>query len=82
MSRPLDQSFIYIQHLENVVAQQARQIEMLKARGPLGFFQRRRLSKEGLFLNRNLTEDQLRQSNLRLKRKVKLLEEELHGRAE
>ena len=82
MPTPLDQSFRYIQHLENVVAQQARQINMLKSHGIFGYFQRRRLRKTSKFLNNSLTEDQLRQANLVLKRKVRKLQEELRGRAE
>jgi hypothetical protein len=82
MSRELDQAFVFIQHLENVIAQQARQIEVLNSRGLFGLAQRRRMRSESKFLNRYLKEDELRQNNLRLKRKVKMLQERLNGHSE
>lgn len=58
-----------IQHLENVTQAQAEEIEHLRSRGLLGFFQRRRLRKmmEAGTLVRRLREDELRVQVHRLK---------------
>lgn len=81
MSRTEEQLWTYCQHLENVVAQQARQIELLNSRGLFGMAQRKRMRQKNLFLNRYLKEDELRQANLRLKKKVRVLQETLRGQS-
>ena len=62
--------------LENIVQSQAEEIEHLKSKGIFGFFQRRRLRKmmEAGRLVHRLKEDELRQQNLRLKERIRELE--------
>lgn len=65
-----------VRRLENILQAQAEEIEHLKSRGVFGFFQRRRLRKAteaGRMVHR-LKEDELRQQNLRLKERVRELE--------
>ncbi len=65
------------QHLTNQVQVQARLIEQLQSRGLLGLLQRRRVRK--MDLPRYIREDELRALNVRLKEKVRALNEELAG---
>jgi len=71
--------YIQIRHLENLVDEQARVVQRLRARGPLGWFQRKRLGKANeLAVTRvALTEDSLRNENNDLKWRIRELEAEL-----
>lgn len=73
-----EDDFPNVQHLVNLVQEQARLIEQLRARGPVGFFQRRRLRKmgEAELMARYLMEDALRNQNLRLKTRIRELNDE------
>lgn len=64
-----------VQHLENIVQAHAEEIEHLRSRGLLGFFQHRRLRKmyEAGTLARRLREDELRTQVHRLKTEVREL---------
>jgi hypothetical protein len=64
--------------VEHQLQQQARLIEQLKSSGILGFFQRRRVRK--LSLPKYIREDELRALNVRLKQKVRALNQELERR--
>ena len=66
------------QELEIQVQMQARLIEKLQSQGLLGLLQRRRVRK--IDLPRYIREDELRALNVRLKQKVRDLNEELAGR--
>ena len=66
------------QELEIQVQTQARLIEKLQSQGLLGLLQRRRVRK--MDLPRYIREDELRALNVRLKQKVRELNEELAGR--
>ena len=65
------------QELEIQVQTQARLIEQLQSRGLLGLLQRRRVRK--MDLPRYIREDELRALNIRLKQKVRELNQELAG---
>ena len=70
---------IQIRHLENLVGDQARTIDKLRARGPLGFFQRRRIRRENsaAAMSARVKEDELRNQAITLKAKIRELEEQL-----
>ena len=67
------------QHLVNQVQAQARLIEQLESKGMFGFFQRRRIQKgkQGEVFSTYLVEDRLRNDNINLKKKLRLLQTEL-----
>lgn len=77
----MDQRDVIIQSLENAVQQQARIIELMQARGPFAFFQKRRLRKRALDIIKYKREDELRNSNLRLKAELRKCKAE-HGRTQ
>lgn len=62
---------VEIQTLENTVQAQAELIEYLTAKGLLGLLQRWRLRQRYKAVPRRLREDELRNSNLRLKAKLR-----------
>ena len=62
---------VEIQTLENIIQAQAELVEILQAKGPLGFFQRWRLRKRYKLVPRRLREDALRNDNIRLKAKMR-----------
>lgn len=74
----MDDIFVENQHLSNQVQAQARLIERLESKGILGFFQRRRIQKgkQGETFATYLREDKLRNENIQLKKKLRLLYEE------
>ncbi|KKM66872.1 hypothetical protein LCGC14_1476860 [marine sediment metagenome] len=75
----MDSIFVENQHLTNQVQAQARLIERLRAKGLVSFFQRRRIQKgkQGETFAQYLREDKLRNENIQLKKKLRLLQAEL-----
>jgi len=75
----VDSIFVENQHLTNQVQAQARLIERLRAKGLVSFFQRRRIQKgkQGETFAQYLREDKLRNENIQLKKKLRLLQAEL-----
>lgn len=75
----MDTLLVENQHLTNQTQAQVRLIDELTSQGLFGFFQRRRIQKgkQGETFATYLREDKLRNENLQLKKKLRLLQAKL-----